>query len=89
MRPLRLQLRTLHLRKPCLRLIPFLARHQLRNLHHLLHRVRLEQILVVEVVEKNVDALVHVFHLRLESLWRHGLDAGNLWSEQVNNRLCG
>ena len=77
----------LHLCEQRLRTIPLLARHGLTNLDHLAHSIRLEEFFVVQVVEQDVDTLVHVVDLWLEGLWCHGLDAGNFRREQVNDRL--
>lgn len=75
-------------RKERLRLIPLLVVHVLGHLHHLLHRVGLQQVLIVEVVEEEVDALLHVLDLGLEALRRHGFDACDFGGEKVDDGLC-
>lgn len=91
MRPLRLHLRLLHLHKHRIRPIPLLPTNSLAQLHHLLHRIRPQQILVIQVVEENVDSLFHIVDLGFEGLRGDGFDAGDFWGEQVDDGLgvCG
>lgn len=74
-RALSVKLSRLHLGESGLRLVPLLLRYELRDLHHLLDGVWLEQIFIVEVVEEDVDPLVHVINLGLERLRGDGSDA--------------
>lgn len=83
-----LQLRGLHICEERLCLIPLFILYMLSDLHHLLDSVRLQQIVIVEMIEQNVDPLGHVINLRLECGWCHGPDASHLRRQEVNDRLC-
>lgn len=59
-----------------------------RNLHHLLDCVRLQQIVIVEMIKQNVNSLGHVINLRLEGWGCHGLDSRDLGRQEIYNGLC-
>ena len=61
--------------------------HRIGKLHHVRYCRRLEQGLVVEMVKQDVQPLLRVIHLRLESGWCFGFDALHVLVEVLVNRL--
>lgn len=81
MRPLALQLSRLHLGESAHGTIPLSALDSIANLHHLPDCLLRQQILIVKVVEKNIEPLLHVVDLWLVLRGRDGLNAVDLGSE--------
>lgn len=59
-----------------------------RQLHHIRHGVRLEQVVVVEMVEQDVQTTVCVFDLRSERAWCTTLDALHVRRQDLVNGRC-
>jgi hypothetical protein len=55
------------------------------KLHHTLNCVRFEQVLIIEMVEKNVEPFLSVDHMGLEIGWRLGLYALHIRAEKLKN----
>jgi len=75
------QLRGLHLTKQTRRSLPVFTRDSLADPDHLLNSALAKQILVVQVVEQDIETLLHVINLRFVLLRRYGLDPRDFWRQ--------
>ena len=62
-----------------MRPLPLLVTHTFTDRHHLLYRLWLQQIVVIQVIEENVDPLFNIIDLRLECLRSDGLNMCHGW----------